>query len=246
MLVYTSGCTVCTYTYTYIHTRTYLHVHVYVCVRAHARASPPSYLLFKSKGSEERKEALVQMGGVQCMAPLFQPPAGKDDKGSEQLRFLAMNTFTSLAIGSAERKDAIANAPGVLEATVGMIHPDEATITQVNALELIQSVQLGSVERKEAIASFGIVSKLSALLSSGNDKKVSPEVQELAVPLLQAYAEFLGWQSQHTSAEAAAMSAGHLGGGGSSDDMLTAILPACVSMPLWLLVGKVAGNWGWS
>ena len=191
-------------------------------------------------GSEERKEALVQMGGVHVMAPLFQPPASKEDKGAEQLRFLAMNTFTSLAIGSAERKDTIANALGVLEATVGMINPGEATITQVNALELIQSVQLGSVERKEAIASYGIVPRLSTLLAAG--RRVSPEVRELAVPLLQAYAEFLGWQSQHATAGAAtAVQAKH-----EDSSMLSAMLPACVSEPLWLLVGKMAGSWGWS
>jgi len=166
-------------------------------------------------GSNDRKQDVVEMGGVDSLAPLLAT-------ADAEIRFLAINTLTSLAIGSNERKQIISRTPKLLQTTIGMLDVTESDITQLNALELIQSLVLGSAERKRAVIDIGFIPRLSELLTS---HRCSVEVKDVGEQLLKGFSEFLGWESKTTT-----MATDITARGGVRDDLgvLSPLLP-CIA-----------------
>eukprot|EP00039_Didymoeca_costata_P020470 m.341351 g.341351 ORF g.341351 m.341351 type:complete len:450 (+) comp20047_c0_seq1:384-1733(+) len=145
-------------------------------------------------GSEARKQEVVELGGAETLAPLLTRKRGQPNE--VEVRFLTINTLTSLAIGSNARKDLICATPSILQDTIETINPREPALLQLNALELIQSLVLGDAERKRTVIELGFLTNLTVTLAS---PKCDQGVKSVGVNLLKGFAEFMGRESSYVS-----------------------------------------------
>ena len=176
-------------------------------------------------GSNDRKQEIVDMNAIGCLVPLM-------THGELEERFLVVNVLTSLAIGSNERKHAIASAPNVIEVAIKLAEGVEmkAPDIRLTSLELIQSLILGSAERKKAAVDSGLIQCLSTILM---DEECCQKTKAVASQLLKGFADYLGWESKDRAAHQAAL----------ESNGVTDFAQTCILGPLQM-IGSSLGWWG--